>query len=179
MEEVRCCSLAPCGRPAAMVLHNQVRTACRRNESSHPSGDLCCRKRLAFCAATSRNHSQPTQISLWGHTAHPSVTNQQMGCQPTVEFIEPRERQLRNEGSQTWHGHLARENRAISQEMPQGITGKMPVPRYFATPCETAHPRKALSAVRGWCSILLSIDRKAKPLPNCRWQAPVLPLRCL
>jgi hypothetical protein len=33
-----------------------------------------------------------------------------------------------------WHGHLAREKRAILHEMPQEITGKMPVPRYFATP---------------------------------------------
>jgi hypothetical protein len=37
--------------------------------------------------------------------------------------------QLRNGGFQTWHGHLAREKRAFSHEMPQGITGKMPVPR--------------------------------------------------
>jgi hypothetical protein len=35
---------------------------------------------------------------------------------------------------QTWHGHLAREKRAIFHEMPQGITGKMPVPHYFAAP---------------------------------------------
>jgi hypothetical protein len=41
---------------------------------------------------------------------------------------------LRNGGFQTWHGHLARGKRAISHETPQGITGKMPVPRYFASP---------------------------------------------
>jgi hypothetical protein len=41
-------------------------------------------------------------------------------------------RQLQNGGLQTWHGHLACEKRAISHEMQQGITGKMPVPRYFA-----------------------------------------------
>jgi hypothetical protein len=29
--------------------------------------------------------------------------------------------------------HLAREKRAISHEMSQRITGKMPVPRYFAS----------------------------------------------
>jgi hypothetical protein len=44
--------------------------------------------------------------------------------------------------------HLARENRAISQEMPQGITGKMPVPRYFATPSKcagsTSHSRRMI-----------------------------------
>jgi hypothetical protein len=40
---------------------------------------------------------------------------------------------LQKEGVQTWHGHLAREKRTISREMPQGITGKMPVPRYFAS----------------------------------------------
>jgi hypothetical protein len=34
----------------------------------------------------------------------------------------------------SWHGHLAREKRAISHELSQSITGKMPVPRYFATP---------------------------------------------
>jgi hypothetical protein len=43
-------------------------------------------------------------------------------------------RQLRNGGFQAWHGHLAREKRPFSHEMPQEITGKMPVPRYFATP---------------------------------------------
>jgi hypothetical protein len=41
---------------------------------------------------------------------------------------------LRNGSFQTWHGHLAREKRAVFHEMPQEITGKMPVPRYFATP---------------------------------------------
>jgi hypothetical protein len=40
---------------------------------------------------------------------------------------------LRNGGFQTWHGHLAREKDAIPREMSQGITGKMPVPRYFAS----------------------------------------------
>jgi hypothetical protein len=29
--------------------------------------------------------------------------------------------------------HLARDKRSISHEMPPGITGKMPVPRCFAT----------------------------------------------
>jgi hypothetical protein len=33
--------------------------------------------------------------------------------------------------------HLAREKRPISHEMPQEITGKMPVPRYFVTPSRT------------------------------------------
>ena len=33
--------------------------------------------------------------------------------------------------------HLAREKRSISHEMPQEITGKMPVPRYFVTPSRT------------------------------------------
>jgi hypothetical protein len=42
--------------------------------------------------------------------------------------------QLRNGGFQTWHGHLAREKRAVSHEMPPAITGKMPVPRHFAIP---------------------------------------------
>jgi hypothetical protein len=41
---------------------------------------------------------------------------------------------LRNGDFQTWHGHLAREKRAVFHEMPQEITGKMPVPRYCATP---------------------------------------------
>jgi hypothetical protein len=41
---------------------------------------------------------------------------------------------LRNGSFQAWHGHPAREKHAISREMPLGITGKMPVPRYFATP---------------------------------------------
>jgi hypothetical protein len=43
-------------------------------------------------------------------------------------------RQLQNACFQPWHGHLAREIRAVFHEMPQGITGKMPVPRYFASP---------------------------------------------
>jgi hypothetical protein len=38
----------------------------------------------------------------------------------------PKARQLQNGGFQTWHGHLAREKRAICHEMMQGITGKMP-----------------------------------------------------
>jgi hypothetical protein len=41
---------------------------------------------------------------------------------------------LRNGDFQTWHGHLAREKRALSHEMPRRITGKMPVPRHFASP---------------------------------------------
>jgi hypothetical protein len=32
-----------------------------------------------------------------------------------------------------WHGHLARGQRAISDEMLHEITGKMPAPCYFAT----------------------------------------------
>jgi hypothetical protein len=51
------------------------------------------------------------------------------------QFLDSR--QLRNEDFQTWHGHLAREKRAFSHEMSQGITGKMPVPRYFATPSDS------------------------------------------
>jgi hypothetical protein len=35
-------------------------------------------------------------------------------------------RELRKGGLQTWHGHLAREKRAISDEMLREITGKMP-----------------------------------------------------
>jgi hypothetical protein len=43
-------------------------------------------------------------------------------------------REFRNAYFQSWHGHLAREKGAIPHEMSQGITGKMPVPRYFASP---------------------------------------------
>jgi hypothetical protein len=53
---------------------------------------------------------------------------------PFPTQVNSLKRQLRNGDFQTWHGHLAREKRAIFHEMPQEITGKMPVPRYFATP---------------------------------------------
>ena len=53
---------------------------------------------------------------------------------PQPYHLTTKERDLRNGGFQTWHGHLARGKRAISHETPQGITGKMPVPRYFASP---------------------------------------------
>jgi hypothetical protein len=52
-----------------------------------------------------------------------------------------------------WHGHLAREKRAISQETPQGITGKMPVPRYFATPLGSVFPFLPLTEGATVCSV--------------------------
>jgi len=55
------------------------------------------------------------------------------GNRKKMQINEIALRHLRKEGVQTWHGHLAREKRTISREMPQGITGKMPVPRYFAS----------------------------------------------
>jgi hypothetical protein len=56
-------------------------------------------------------------------------------------------RDLRNGGFQTWHGHLAREKGAIPHEMSQGITGKMPVPRYFASPPAIAQVVFSLASV--------------------------------
>jgi len=45
----------------------------------------------------------------------------------------PRRRRVRIFAPLTWHGHLARERSVMSCEVPQTITGKMPVPRSFAT----------------------------------------------
>jgi hypothetical protein len=49
------------------------------------------------------------------------------GAKPLISGIRnPKSRQLKNGGFQTWHGHLAREKRAISGEISPKITGKMP-----------------------------------------------------
>jgi hypothetical protein len=58
------------------------------------------------------------------------------------------QRDLQNGGFQTWHGHLAREERAFFHKMPQEITGKMPVPRSFASPSCGDFAEKELDCAR-------------------------------
>jgi hypothetical protein len=94
-----------------------------------------CERQFWHCQI-SRNVSNQAKTAKKAHQGISSDLTRRQSYQKILAILGDASgaKQLRNGGLQTWHGHLARENGAISHQMTQGITGKMPVPRYFATP---------------------------------------------